>query len=338
MDIKKVKLGKSEVVATRIALGTWAIGGSGWGGTDEDQSIETIHAAIDKGVTMIDTAPAYGQGLSEELVGKAIASSNVKREDLVLATKAGIGFTDDGNYRDTRPERLEQELHESLDRLQTDYIDVYQIHWPDTDVSIEETAKKMKEFYDQGKIRAIGVSNFSPEQMNEWQKYAPIHTSQMHLNMLQRYLIDWFEYCKKNEIATLSWGSLAHGMLTGKYSKDASFSDDDLRSKIDLFQGDRFPSMIDAVGELKDLANKKDRNLIQLSIRWLLDHQPGTDVALWGARKPSQMDGVEGADDFELSNDDLQLIDEILYKHVDDLENGSLKEYGPPLRSQLQEN
>lgn len=336
--MKKVTLGKSNVEATRIALGTWAIGGSGWGGTDEEQSIETIQAAIEKGVTMIDTAPAYGQGLSEELVGKAIADSNVKREDLVLATKAGIRFSGDSMYRDNRPSSIEEELQESLNRLQTDYIDVYQIHWPDTDVSIEETATKMKGFYEEGKIRAIGVSNFSPEQMDEWQKYAPIHTSQMHLNMLQRYLIDWFEYCNKHNIATLSWGSLAHGMLTGKYSKDASFSDDDLRSKIDLFQGDRFPNMIDAVGELQDFADKKDRNLIQLAVRWILDHQPGTDVALWGARKPSQIDGVEGADDFELSEDDLKRIDEILYNHVDDLENGSLKEYGPPMRSELQES
>ncbi|WP_377890149.1 aldo/keto reductase [Alkalihalobacillus sp. R86527] len=334
--MKKVKLGKSNVKATRIALGTWAIGGSGWGGTDEKESIETIQEAIDKGVTMIDTAPAYGQGLSEELVGKAIASSNVKREDLVIATKAGIGFTEDSNYRDTRASRLEKELHESLNRLQTDYIDVYQIHWPDTDVSIEETATKMKEFYEEGKIHAIGVSNFSPEQMDEWQKYAPIHTSQMHLNMLQRYLIDWFEYCKKHDIATLSWGSLAHGMLTGKYTKDASFSDDDLRSKIELFQGERFPSMIDAVEELERFGEKKDLNVIQLAIRWLLDHEYGADVALWGARKPSQMDGVEGADNVTLSNVDLKQIDDILYKHVDDLENGSLEEYGPPMRSALQ--
>ncbi|GEN52620.1 aldo/keto reductase [Halobacillus faecis] len=333
--MKKVKLGRSDVEATRIALGTWAIGGTGWGGTDEEQSIETIKTAIDKGVTTIDTAPAYGQGLSEELIGRAIAQSEVNREDLVLATKAGIDFTDDGNYRDSRPAHLEEELQASLDRLQTDYIDLYQIHWPDTDESIEKTAKKMKEFYEQGKIRAIGVSNFSPEQMDEWQKYAPIHTSQMHLNMLQRYLIEWFEYCHNHEISTLSWGSLAHGMLTGKYSKDASFPDDDLRSNIELFQGDRFPSLIDAVEELQHFAEKRDRNIIQLSIRWLLDHKPGADVALWGARKPSQLDGVNETDEFQLTNDELREIDDILYNHVDDLENGTLKEYGPPVRSEL---
>lgn len=333
--MKKVKLGRSEVEATRIALGTWAIGGTGWGGTDEQQSIETIQAAINKGITTIDTAPAYGQGLSEELIGKVIAQSDVNREDLVLATKAGIDWSDQGNYRDSRPEHLEEELQASLNRLQTNYVDLYQIHWPDTDESIEATAKKMKEFYEQGKIRAIGVSNFSPEQMDEWQKHAPLHTSQMHLNMLQRYLINWFEYCRNHDIATLSWGSLAHGMLTGKYTKDATFPDDDLRSNIELFQGDKYPSLIDAVDDLKAFAANKDRNLIQLSVRWLLDHPTGADVALWGARKPSQVEGVQEADDFLLTNEDLQLIDGILYKHVDDLDNGTLKEYGPPVRSEV---
>lgn len=332
--MKKIKLGKSDVEATRIALGTWAIGGTGWGGTDEQESIETVQEAIRKGITTIDTAPAYGKGLSEKLIGQAISDMDINREDLVLATKAGIGWTDDGNYRDSRPDHLEKELQASLNRLQTDYIDVYQIHWPDTDISIEETAKKMKEFYEEGRIRAIGVSNFSPEQMDEWQKHAPLHTSQMHLNMLQRYLIDWFEYCRNHDIATLSWGSLAHGMLTGKYDKDASFPDDDLRSNIELFQGDKYPHLIDAVEELKDFAAKKDRNIIQLAVRWLLDHQTGADVALWGARKPSQVEGAQGADDFMLTKDDLKVIDEILYKYVDDLDNGTLSEYGPPVRSE----
>ncbi|MCA0972475.1 aldo/keto reductase [Halobacillus litoralis] len=333
--MEKIKLGNSDVEATRIALGTWAIGGSGWGGTDEQQSIETVQEAIRKGITTIDTAPAYGQGLSEKLVGQAIADMDVKREDLVLATKAGIGWDDNGGYRDSRPEHLEKELQASLERLQTDYIDVYQIHWPDTDVSIEETAKKMKEFYDEGKIRAIGVSNFSPDQMHEWQQHAPIHTSQMHLNMLQRYLLSWFEYCQTHNISTLSWGSLAHGMLTGKYDKDATFPDDDLRSNIELFQGDKYPNLIDAVEELKEFADKRDRNIIQLAVRWIMDHPVGADVVLWGARKPSQLEGVHGADEFLLTTDERQRIDKILFKYVDDLENGTLEEYGPPMRSDL---
>ncbi|PBB06555.1 aldo/keto reductase [Salimicrobium humidisoli] len=331
--MQKRTLGKSNVEATRIALGTWAIGGSGWGGTDEQESIRTIRTAIDKGITMIDTAPAYGEGLSEELVGKAVRESGKSREDLVIATKAGINF-EGGASRDSRPGNLENELNRSLQLLQTDYIDVYQIHWPDTDEPIENTAKKMKEFFDEGKIRAIGVSNFSPEQMDEWQKYAPIHTSQMHLNMLQRYLIDWFEYCNKHDIATLSWGSLAHGMLTGKFTKDAEFPEGDLRSNIELFQGNRFPAFLDAVEELRDFADERNLDLIQLAVRWLMDHEPGADFVLWGARKPSQLEGVQKADEAELSSEDLQEIDNILYNHVSDLNNGNLNEYGPPLRSE----
>ncbi|MBN8233948.1 aldo/keto reductase [Halobacillus kuroshimensis] len=333
--MKKVKLGRSEVEATRIALGTWAIGGTGWGGTNEDESIQTIQAALSKGITTIDTAPAYGKGLAEELVGKAIACSHVPRDELVLAAKGGVDWTRESSWRDSRPDQLEQELENSMKRLQTDYLDIYQVHWPDPDFPIKETAEKMRSFYESGHIRAIGVCNFSPEQMDEWQNYAPIHTAQMHLNLLQRYLIDWFEYSHNHEIATLSWGSLAHGMLTGKFDKNASFPQSDLRSHIELFQGGRFPQLIEAVESLEEFASKRGHSLISLAVRWLLDHKPGADVALWGARKPSHLERVEEVDDFQLSREELLMIDEMLYSHTHDLRNGSLKEYGPPVRSEI---
>ncbi|UOQ44812.1 aldo/keto reductase [Halobacillus salinarum] len=333
--MNKVQLGMSQKEATRIGLGTWAIGGSGWGGTDKQESIQTIQTALDKGINFIDTAPAYGQGLSEEIIGEAIQQSPVNREDLILATKAGINWNNRGTFRDSRPERLEEELEESFRRLGTDYIDLYQIHWPDDEIDLKETAAQVKEFYDSGKILAVGVSNFTPEQMDEWRKYAPLHTSQMQLNLLQRSLSDWFDYCRERDIVTISWGSLAHGMLTGKYTKETNFPDDDLRSSIELFQGYRYPNYIDAVSELERFANERDRDLVQLSIRWLLDSEPGTDIALWGARKPEQLEGLEGARDWSLTKEELRNIDNLLERHVIDLNQGSLREYGPPMKSEV---
>ncbi|MYL31579.1 general stress protein [Halobacillus halophilus] len=333
--MKKVKLGRSEVEATRIALGTWTIGGTGGGGTDEDASIQTIQAALSRGITTIDTAPACGKGLSEELVGKAMTCSHVPRDELVVAAKAGMDWTGEDRYRGSRPDQLEEDLENSMKRLQTDYIDIYQIHWPDSDFSIKETAEKMRSFYESGRIRAIGVSHFSPEQMDEWQNYAPIHTAQMHLNMLQRYLLDWFEYSHNHEIATLSWGSLAHGMLTGRFDKHASLPQEESPGDSGLFQGGRFSQLVDAVESLKKFAAERGHDLIPLAIRWLLDHKPGADVALWEAATPSQLAGVEDADEFQLSREDLWMIDEILYSYTNDLRNGTLKEFSPLVRSDM---
>src|SRR5271169_2496488 len=171
--------------ASRIALGTWAIGGWMWGGTDEQESIRTICAAFDRGINLIDTAPVYGFGRSEEIVGKALAEGGL-RHRAVLATKVGLDWRGAQPIRDASPRRIFKEIEASLKRLKTDVIDIYQVHWPDPATPIEETAAAMAALYQQGKIRAIGVSNFSPEQMDRFSKVAPIHTVQPPYNLFER--------------------------------------------------------------------------------------------------------------------------------------------------------
>lgn len=175
--LEYINITGTTLVSSRIALVTWAIGGWMWGGPDEKESIRTIHAALDQGINLIDTAPIYGQGRSEEIVGEAVRQHG-HRESIILATKAGVDWTNGKIERNSTRQRILQEFEDSLRRLQTDYIDVYQVHWPDPLVPIEETAATLRELYEQGKIRAIGVSNHSPEQMARFETAAPLHTIQ----------------------------------------------------------------------------------------------------------------------------------------------------------------
>ena len=180
-----IKIDGTNLVSSRIALGTWAIGGWMWGGTDEKESIRTIHAALDQGINLIDTAPIYGYGRSEEIVGEALHQHG-RRESVILATKVGIDWTNGKIERNSTRQRILKELGDSLRRLQTDYVDIYQVHWPDPFVPIEETAATLRELNEQGKIRAIGVSNYSPEEMERFRTIAPLHTIQPPYNLFER--------------------------------------------------------------------------------------------------------------------------------------------------------
>lgn len=291
--METIKIENIDIEISRIGLGTWAIGGWMWGGTDEKESIKTIHTALDKGINLIDTAPAYGFGKSEEIIGKAI-EQNGRRDKIVIATKAGIEWDDNNVARNGSKKRIFQEIDDSLTRLKTDYIDIYQVHWPDPNVPFEETAGAMKKLLDDGKIRAIGVSNFSPEQMDEFQKYAPIHTNQPPYNMFERDIEDHIlPYCQDKNIKTLTYGSLCRGLLTGKMKSDSKFEGDDLRNDDPKFQQPRYDQYLETVDKLKKLAQDTyHKELSQLAVRWVLDQ--GSDLALWGARKPEQLDGIEG--------------------------------------------
>src|SRR5919106_887517 len=175
--METTKIPGTDVEVSRIALGTWAIGGWMWGGTDEADSIATIHAALDHGITLIDTAPAYGFGRSEEIVGKALAQDG-RRKRAVIATKAGLDWKDGQVFRNGTRARIVKEVEDSLRRLQTDVIDIYQVHWPDPGTPVGDTAAAMSDLFRAGKIRAIGVSNFSPAQMDAFRAVAPLHTAQ----------------------------------------------------------------------------------------------------------------------------------------------------------------
>jgi aryl-alcohol dehydrogenase-like predicted oxidoreductase len=334
-----IKLGTSDLKVSRIGLGTWAIGGLFWGGTDESNSIKTIRQALELGINLIDTAPVYGLGLSEEIVGKAVAEYG-QREKVILATKAGIEWTgrpEDGNWqrwRSSQPQAIKKELEASLRRLKTDYIDLYQIHWPDPETPFEETAEALHGLYEEGKIRAIGVSNYNIEQMDAWRKVAPLHSCQPQLNLFESHLSDTvFTYCAEQNIGTLTWGTLAHGLLTGKFTANSTFPSDDLRHNNPMFKGDRFRQYLAAVDELKALAAEKGKTVAQLAVRWALQ-QPGVSVALWGARRPDQLEETLGVSGWTLSAHDLSRIEAILSKHIKDPVTPSPNP-GPPPRSKV---
>ncbi|AYB39508.1 aldo/keto reductase [Brevibacillus laterosporus] len=330
-----VQLGSSELKCSRIGLGTWAIGGWAWGGTNEKDAIQAIQRAFDIGINTLDTAPVYGFGLSEEICGKAIKEYG-QRDKIHIATKAGIEWVgEEGVYWcNASKERVLQEFEDSLRRLQVDYIDLYQLHWPDPGLPVEETADIFAQLYKEGKIRAIGVSNFSIEQIEQWRKVAPLHSSQTRLNVLQTEHKDTFRYCFENNINTLTWGTLAQGLLTGKFTKDSTFAEDDLRHGYPLFAAEYFDQYLQAVDRLKVIAQEKGKTMAQLAVRWTLDH-PGVSVSLWGARKPAQLDEVSGVMGWTLSAQDLDQIDQIIKESLHDPFHDPTM--GPPTKEEWQE-
>src|SRR5271155_3766836 len=213
----------TDVAPSRIGLGTWAIGGWMWGGTNEEESIKTIHAAVERGVSLIDTAPAYGFGRSEEIVGRAIADRSL-RSRVVIATKVGLEWKDGEVFRNASRDRILCEAADSLRRLRTDYIDIYQVHWPDPLVPIEETAEAMQALFDQGKIRAIGVSNFSVAQIERFRRVAQLPVVQPPYNLFEREIEDeLLPYCRKPNLATLTYGALCRGLLSGQAARRRAF-------------------------------------------------------------------------------------------------------------------
>ena len=258
------------------------------------QSIATIRAALDHGINLIDTAPVYGFGRSEEIVGKAIAEAGL-RSEVLIATKAGLGWEDGSVFRNASRARIMREIEDSLRRLRTDYIDIYQVHWPDPLVPIEETAEAMHTLFRQGKICAIGVSNFSVSQMDRFRRVAPLHVLQPPYNLFERGIeADLLPYCRKNKIATFGYGALCRGLLSGRMRPDtvstATICDAPTRSS----SQPRFAQYLAAVERLDRLAQERFGNrVIHLAIRWMLDQ--GITTALWGARHPDQLQPVDEA-------------------------------------------
>lgn len=314
-NIEQITLGSSGISVSKVCLGTWAIGGWMWGGSEEDESIRTIHAALDRGVNFIDTAPVYGFGRSEEIVGKAL-KGHLKRESVIIATKVGLEWDDKGRvFRNSTRQRIIKEVEDSLRRLQTDYIDLYQVHWPDPLTPIEETAQIMDELLKTGKIRAVGVSNYTPEQMEVFRKVAPLHSVQPPYNLFERQIEeDVLPYAKEHGIAVLAYGAICRGLLSGKMKADTPFKGDDLRQHDPKFREPRYSHYLNAVAELDKLAAKRhDRRVLELAIRWVLDQGA---IALWGARHPGQLDPVDQVFGWSLTDQDLKDIDEMILRNI----------------------
>ena len=315
VETEFVDIPATQLLVSRVALGTWAMGGWMWGGTDQRESVATIRAALHQGINLIDTAPVYGFGTSEEIVGAAL--EGVRRQ-AVIATKVGLEWRNGKVYRNATRARIMQEVDESLRRLRTDYIDIYQVHWPDPRVPVEETAEAMRLLYQQGKIRAIGVSNFSVAEMERFRRVAPLHVLQSPYNLFERAIeAEILPYARANHIATFGYGALCRGLLSGRMRPDTTFDGDDLRHIDPKFQSPRYLQYLEAVRQLDSLAQSRfHRSVIHLAVRWMLDH--GVSVALWGGRHPKQVEAALGVAGWSLNATQRGLIEHIVNATVVD--------------------
>ncbi|WIY25750.1 aldo/keto reductase [Parasedimentitalea psychrophila] len=322
------EIGKSGVKASGVGLGTWAIGGWMWGGTDEDASVAAIQASIDAGITLVDTAPAYGMGRSEEIVGKALKG---RRDQVVLVSKCGLVWhSQKGNHffdQQDKPvhrylgkDSIIYEVEQSLKRLGTDHLDVFITHWQDPTTPIDETLEAMLALKSQGKIRATGASNLSVEDLNAYIAAGQIDCIQEQFSMVHRVIeADLLPICQSNGISVLSYSSLALGLLTGKIGPDRTFEGDDLRKDNPLFSlanRQKITALMDAIAPICAAHNASSAQII---IAWTLQ-QPGITFSLCGARNPEQ--AIENADAgrITLSQDDIAQINTAAANHLTNLD------------------
>jgi aryl-alcohol dehydrogenase-like predicted oxidoreductase len=306
------------IPVSRVGLGTWAMGGFQWGGTNDDESVRTIHAALDRGVNLIDTAPAYGFGHSERVVGRAIAERG-KRDQAVLATKVGLERRGDALYRNSTRKQIFEEIEVSLRNLRTDYIDLYQVHWPDLKTPYEETAQALLDLKRSGKIRAIGVSNYSIEAMERFQRITPLATAQPPLNLFERQAEEnILRWCRANGVSTLTYGALCRGLLSGAIDLKTIFEGDDLRKMDPKFQAPRFAQYLEAVQLLERFARERyNRGVLALAVRWVLDTL-GVSVALWGARLVGELEPLDDILGWQLDEEARAYIDNVIEHSVRD--------------------
>jgi aryl-alcohol dehydrogenase-like predicted oxidoreductase len=307
---------------SRIGLGTWAIGGLEWGAVSDADAIGTILSAVDRGINLIDTAPIYGHGRAEELLGKAMREHG-DRGAFYVATKGGLDWNAgpgrDGVYADSTSPRLRLELEDSLRRLDTDCIDLYQVHWPDPLMPIAETAALLADFQREGKVRALGVSNFSVAQMEEFRSIAPLASNQPPYNLFERQIdSDILPWCEQNNVAVLTYSSLCRSLLGGRLTPGMTFPEGDIRRVDPKFQEPRFSQYLNAVKNLAEFARTHfGKTVLELAARWVLD-RPGISVALWGAKRPNQLDAIQGVLGWKLDASAMAEIDRIVAENVTD--------------------
>lgn len=304
-------LGKSGIQVSSVALGTWPIAGMTTLHVNDADSLATIHAAIDAGVNFFDTAYAYGpKGESERLLGQALGK---KRDQVVIATKGGIHWAPNGDkVYDTRPETLRRECEESLQRLNTDRVELLYLHVHDKKTPIAESAGELKRLMEEGKTRSVGVSNLNVEQLAEFEAVCPISAFQPLYNMLQRDIeADTLPWCQERGIAVCIYWPLIKGLLSGKFARDHKFEAADGRTKLPMFRGEEWEKNQDFLDELRAIASELGRTVSQVVINWTI-HRPGITSALCGAKRADQIRDTAGAMGWKLSDTHLARIDEAL--------------------------
>lgn len=326
--MKYRKLGNSELEVSVITFGAWAAGGWMWGSTDRKEAIEAIKASYAVGVTSIDTAPIYGQGTSEEIVGEAL--KGISRDKIQILTKFGMRWdlekgdfamhSQDNSgkaidiYKYAGKESVIYECEQSLKRLGTDYIDLYQIHWPDSTTPIDETFEAIARLVEQGKIRYAGVCNYSTAQLAEAARTVPIISNQVPFSMVNRGIEEEvLPYCIANNTSILAYSPLQRGLLTGKITTGYKFSEGDHRARSSHFQADFVSRTNVLLDKIKPIAAKYDASIGQLVLRWTVE-RPGITVALAGARNAQQALQNAGALQFDLTAEELLFIDDLVNK------------------------
>ena len=312
--MKQIRLGRSDLQVSRIAFGTWQLGGD-WGRTDEKAAINAIRRAFDRGINFFDTAQGYGFGASEGLLATALAG--VQRERVIIATKGGLRPTADGVERDGSPGWIRHGVEESLKALRTDYIDLYQVHWPDPRVPFEETAGALAKFVADGTIRHVGVSNFDATQMEEFSATLPVETLQPPYHLFRREIeTSILPYTRSHDIGVLVYGPLAHGLLGGGMSEATRFAPDDWRSKSDVFKGERYRRNLRIVTALERFAQfGLGTTVSQLAVAWTLAN-PAVQVAIVGTRNPDHVDDAVAAADLVLDDQVLREMHDIVNDEV----------------------
>lgn len=313
-----VKIKPVDKPHSQLGLGCWQFGGNAWVGQDDADSMKAMEAAFEQGINHLDTATGYGKGHSEELVGRFIKD---KREQVFVATK--VGAMADGR-------KYTEGIEASLKRLDTDYVDLYYIHWPKTDVDLRPTMEALEKAREQGKVRAIGVSNFSPEQMDQISEVGTINAHQLCYNLVWRYdENDVIPYCREHEIAMVTYSSIAQGILTGKFPREPKFEEGDVRASTIHFDPEVWPKVYEGVEQLKAVAERAGRPLVDLAIRWVAA-QPGVANVLVGVRNDKQLRQNVEAMSGEVSDDVLAELTRISDQIVSEIPDvGNIFRYYP---------
>jgi aryl-alcohol dehydrogenase-like predicted oxidoreductase len=313
--LRYVRLGKTDLEVSAIAFGTWSFGGD-WGAFDADEAKKTVGRALDLGITFFDTAQAYGFGASERFLADALWS-RVPRDRVVVATKGGLRKDGDTLHRDASARWLRQGVDSSLRNLRTDYIDLYQVHWPDPKTPVEETGRVLADLVREGKIRHPGVSNYSPRQMADLAQYGPVETNQPPYHMFHRDIeAELLPYAERNDIGVLVYAPLAHGVLSGTMTPQTTFPAGDWRGSSADFKGEKLARDLEVVDRLKQYAAAHEITLPQLAIAWAISN-PAVDVAIVGARHPEHLNDPASAADIRLGSSDRDEIDAILANAVE---------------------
>jgi aryl-alcohol dehydrogenase-like predicted oxidoreductase len=309
--MRYVRLGKTDLHVSTLALGTWAFGGD-WGSFDRADAASAITSALDQGINLFDTAQAYGFGMSERLLGETLWP-RVRRDEVMVATKGGLRMDGGTLVRDAGARWLRAGVESSLRNLGTDYIDLYQVHWPDAATPAEETAAALEQLVAEGKVRHVGVSNYDAKQIDELAGNGRVETLQPPYHMFRRDIeVEILPYTAANDIGVLAYGPLAHGLLAGRMTAETTFPSDDWRSHSRDFAGATFRRHLDVVTLLNRFAAERGIPLPQLAVAWTIAN-PAVDVAIVGARRAAQLDSLTPAADVELSTEDLDALDAILW-------------------------